>query len=44
MTTATSLLFEIDDIWRFVNADMLASFVGLVPMCHSSGEKTERVI
>ncbi|WP_352406226.1 hypothetical protein [Petrimonas sp.] len=23
---------------------MLASFVGLVPMCHSSGKKTERVI
>lgn len=44
MTTATSLLFEIDDIWRFVNADMLASFVGLVPICHSSGKKTERVI
>lgn len=39
MTTATSLLFEIDDIGRFANADMLASFVGLVPMCHSSGEK-----
>lgn len=30
MTTATTLLFEIDDIGRFANADRLASFVGLV--------------
>jgi len=39
MTTGISLLTEIDDIDRFKNADYLASFVGLVPMCRSSGEK-----
>ena len=32
------LLAEIVDISRFKDADHLASYVGLVPMCHSSGE------
>lgn len=39
ITTAISLLVEIDDVGRFENADYLASFVGLIPMCHSSGEE-----
>ncbi len=39
ITTAISLLVEIDDIGRFANSDQLASFIGLTPMCHSSGEK-----
>lgn len=38
ITTAISLLVEIDDVGRFENSDHLASFVGLIPMCHSSGE------
>lgn len=33
-----SILSEIDDISRFHNSGQLASFIGLVPMCHSSGE------
>lgn len=37
--TGISFLTEIDDISRFKNADHLASYVGLIPMCHSSGEK-----
>jgi len=39
ITTGISFLTEIDDISRFQNADQLASYVGLIPMCHSSGEK-----
>ena len=39
ITTAISLLVEIDDISRFASSDHLASFIGLTPMCHSSGEK-----
>ena len=38
VTTAATLMVELDDIVRFKNADHLASFIGLVPMCHSSGE------
>jgi len=39
ITTAITLLVEIDDIGRFGSSDHLASFIGLIPMCHSSGEK-----
>jgi len=39
ITTGISLLTEIDDIGRFACADQLASYIGLIPMCHSSGEK-----
>jgi transposase len=39
ITTGISFLTEIDTISRFKSADQLASYVGLVPMCHSSGEK-----
>lgn len=37
--TAITLLTEIVDISRFKNTDDLASFVGLIPGRHSSGEK-----
>lgn len=33
------LLSEIDDISRFESAEQLASYIGMIPMCHSSGEK-----
>ena len=39
ITTGISFLVEIDDIGRFKNTYHLASFIGLIPMCHSSGEK-----
>ena len=39
ITTGITLLTEIDDISRFKSADQLAAYVGLIPMCHSSGEK-----
>ncbi len=39
ITTGITLVMEIDDIGRFKNADQLASYIGLIPMCHSSGEK-----
>ncbi len=39
ITTGITLLMEIDDIARFRSADQLAAYVGLIPMCHSSGEK-----
>ena len=38
ITTAMSLAVEIDDIYRFSSAEALASYIGLIPMCHSSGE------
>jgi transposase len=38
VTTGISLLTEIDNVARFKNAEHLASFIGLTPMCHSSGE------
>lgn len=39
MITGISFLTEIDNIGRFKNSDHLASYVGLIPMCYSSGEK-----
>lgn len=33
------ILTEVEDINRFPNADKFASFIGLIPMSHSSGEK-----
>lgn len=38
ITTAILLLVEIDEIARFPSSDSLANFIGLVPMCHSSGD------
>ena len=39
LITAITLLTEIVDISRFKDTDHLASFVGLIPGSHSSGEK-----
>jgi transposase len=39
ITTAILLLVELDDISRFPNSDNLAAFIGLTPMCHSSGDE-----
>lgn len=39
MNTAMSLLTEIFDIKRFNNENQFASYLGLVPVSHSSGEK-----
>jgi len=38
---ATGMVFlsEICDISRFRNAEQLAAYIGMIPMCHSSGEK-----
>jgi transposase len=38
-TIGMTLLMEIDDISRFKTAGQLAAYIGLIPMCHSSGEK-----
>ena len=37
-TTGLALMAEIVDITRFDNAEQLAAYVGMIPMCHSSGE------
>ena len=37
-TTGLALMSEIVDITRFSNAEQLAAYVGMIPMCHSSGE------
>lgn len=37
-TTGLALLAEISDVTRFANAEQLAAYVGMIPMCHSSGE------
>lgn len=39
MYTAMCLLTEIDDINRFRNERQFASYLGLIPVSHSSGEK-----
>lgn len=39
VTIGISFLTEIGDISRFKNAYQLAAYIGLIPMCHSSGEK-----
>jgi transposase len=39
ITTAILLMVEIDDIARFPGSDSLANFIGLIPMCHSTGDK-----
>lgn len=36
--TGLSLLAEIIDIARFKSAEQLAAYIGMIPMCHSSGE------
>lgn len=37
-TTGLALLAEIVDISRFQNSEQLAAYIGMIPMCHSSGE------
>lgn len=37
--TAITILSELGDISRFSSNEKLASYVGLVPTCHNSGEK-----
>jgi transposase len=37
--TGMTFLTEIEDINRFSDTDHFAAFVGLIPKCHSSGEK-----
>lgn len=34
-----AFLSEICDITRFRNAEQLAAYIGMIPMCHASGEK-----
>lgn len=36
--TGLALISEIVDITRFANAEQLAAYVGMIPMCHSSGD------
>lgn len=38
-TTAITLLTEIGDFSRFSNERQFASYLGLIPTCHNSGEK-----
>jgi transposase len=39
LITGLTLLTEIEDIHRFSSTDKFAAYVGLIPSCHSSGEK-----
>lgn len=39
LITAMFILTEVEDIDRFPNAERFASFIGLIPMTHSSGSK-----
>ena len=39
LITAMCLLTETDDVKRFKNEKQFASYLGLIPVCHSSGEK-----
>ena len=39
LITAMTILTEIEDINRFPNAERFASYIGLIPMTSSSGEK-----
>ena len=39
LITAMIILTEIDDIYRFKNQEKLASYIGLTPTSHSSGDK-----
>ena len=38
MTTGMALLAEICDVSRFTDGAHLAAYIGMTPMCHSSGE------
>lgn len=42
LLTGMTFLTEIEDIKRFANTDKFAGYVGLVPTCHSSGQKESK--
>ena len=42
LITSMILLVEIEEITRFENSDKLAGFIGLIPTCHSSGERENK--
>jgi Transposase and inactivated derivatives len=42
ITIGISFLAEIGNIARFRGSDQLAAYIGLIPMCHSSGEKESK--
>ena len=42
LITGMILLVEIEEITRFENSDKLAGFIGLIPTCHSSGERENK--
>jgi len=42
LITGMIFLTEIEDIARFENSDKLAGFIGLIPTCHSSGERENK--
>jgi transposase len=42
LITGMIFLTEIEDITRFENSDKLAGFIGLIPTCHSSGERENK--
>ena len=42
LITGITFLVEIEDIARFHSNDKFAGFIGLVPSCHSSGEKDNK--
>lgn len=39
LITGLTILTEIEDVNRFSSVDKFAGYVGLIPTCHSSGEK-----
>ncbi|CDN30803.1 transposase [Mucinivorans hirudinis] len=39
LTIGMNFLTELGDISRFRSSDQLAAYIGLIPMCHSSGDK-----
>lgn len=42
LITGITFLVEIEDIYRFNNTDKFAGFIGIIPSCHSSGEKENK--
>jgi transposase len=42
LITGITFLVEIEDITRFGSNDKFAGFIGIVPSCHSSGEKDSK--
>ncbi|KAA6307410.1 hypothetical protein EZS27_040922 [termite gut metagenome] len=42
LITGITFLVEIEDITRFQSNDKFAGFIGIIPCCHSSGEKDNK--